>query len=291
MNFKKKILIITLLIAIFPKISFAENSTFKVTVDGKDTSVVEDTLTSTTDYSNMNVLVYEDADGGKRLIYEGLLGEYDNGAWSNVDFGQIDILFIFNWDSEYMVYVQPVRTSANTNNQSTTNTTTNNQQQYLSDNSSSLTIASQIRINGVNVGENGMRIIDNANLACHFAITNNSITPQKMSVILATYTENKTLYQVKMINTPSITPGNTENVQIAYKFNTGKEYSGKLMFWNAGMVPFRTTIDFTQTNGINAYYYNADNRLLQVDKANNTSIYYTYDNMGNLLTKTLRGAE
>ena len=191
MNLKKKMLIVTLLIAIFPKISFAENSTFKVTVDGKDASVVEDTLTGTTDYSNMNVLVYEDADGGKKLVYEGLLGEYDNGAWSNVDFGQIDFLVIFNWDSEDVLYVQPVKTSANTNNQTTTNTTANNQPQYLSDNTSSLSIASQIRINGVNVGEKGMRIIDNANLTCHFAITNNSTTPQKNECNISDIYRNK----------------------------------------------------------------------------------------------------
>lgn len=154
-----------------------------------------------------------------------------------------------------------------------------------------MSVASQIRINGVNVGEKGTRIIDNADLDCHFEITNNSTAPQKMSVILSTYTETNTLYKVKIIATPLLAPDNTESIQIAYKFNREKEHSGKLMFWNNGIVPFRTTIDFTQTGGINAYYYNADNRLLQVDKANNTSIYYTYDNMGNLLTKTLRGAE
>lgn len=290
MNLKKNVFITILLMSIIPQIAFAENSTFKVTVDGENASVVEDTLTSTTDYSNMNVMVYEDADGEKRLVYEGLLGGYDNGAWSNIDFSQIDFLLIFNWDSEDMLYVQPVKNSANINKQ-TENNTPVNKTQYLSDNASSLSIASQIKINGINVGENGMRIVDDANLACHFTITNNSSDSQKISAILATYTENKTLYQVKMINTPLVAPGKTESIQVAYKFNAKKEYSGKLMFWNDKMMPFRATVDFTQNSGINAYYYNADNRLLQVDKANNTSVYYTYDNMGNLLTKTVRGAE
>lgn len=204
MNLKKKALIVTLLIAVFPKILLADNSTPKITVNEKNASVVENTPASATE---------------------------------------------------------------------------------------SLSVASQIRINGVNVGEKGTRIIDNADLDCHLEITNNSTAPQKVSVILSTYTETNTLYKAKIITTPLLAPDNTESIQIAYKFNRQKEHSGKLMFWNNGIVPFRTTIDFTQTGGINAYYYNADNRLLQVDKANNTSIYYTYDNMGNLLTKTLRGAE
>ena len=276
--------------SIIPQIAFAENSTFKITVDGENASVVEDTLTSTTDYSNMNVMVYEDADGEKRLVYEGLLGGYDNGAWSNIDFSQIDFLLIFNWNSEDMLYVQPVKNSVNINKQ-TENNTPVNKTQYLSDSASSLSIASQIKINGINVGENGMRIVDDANLNCTFTITNNSSDSQKISAILATYTENKTLYQVKMINTPLVAPGKTESIQVAYKFNAKKEYSGKLMFWNDKMMPLAATVDFTQNSGINAYYYNADNRLLQVDKANNTSVYYTYDNMGNLLTKTVRGAE
>lgn len=58
-----------------------------------------------------------------------------------------------------------------------------------------------------------------------------------------------------------------------------------------GMMPIRTSIDFTQNRGVNAYYYSSDNRLLQIDKANNTSIYFTYDKMGNLLRKTISGGE
>jgi len=38
---------------------------------------------------------------------------------------------------------------------------------------------------------------------------------------------------------------------------------------------------------VNAYYYDVNNRLIQVDKKNGKSIYYTYDNMGNLLSKTV----
>lgn len=157
---------------------------------------------------------------------------------------------------------------------------------------SSLSLASQIKINGVNVGENGMRIIDNVNLSCNFTLANSGETTQKLSVMLATYTDTRALYNVKMTEI-SVESGKTGNAQIAYKFNADKEHSGKLMFWDSlsGMMPIRTSIDFTQNSGVNAYHYNSDNRLLQIDKANNTSIYFTYDKMGNLLRKTISGGE
>jgi len=50
-------------------------------------------------------------------------------------------------------------------------------------------------------------------------------------------------------------------------------------------------LSFDGNSGINAYYYNSDNRLMQVDKSNGVSILYTYDKMGNLLTKAIRGEE
>ena len=284
---KKKIILATLILSILPNVAFAYDATYKITTDGENVSVTEDTLSGTTDYSNMNVKVYESLSDEKELIYEGALKGYDNGAWSNVDFSDIDFLVVFNWESEDVIYIIPNEDAKNFTNNSKKQTTT-----YLLQNPSSLSFASQIKINGVNVGENGIRIIDNANLACDFTVSNNSNKPQTLSVILATYTNEKALYQVKSTDI-TVEGGKTGNAKIAYKFNAEKEYSGKLMFWNSvdGMMPLRTSIDFSQNSGVNAYYYNSDNRLLQIDKANNTSIYFTYDKMGNLLRKTIGGGE
>lgn len=287
MNIKKKVIAAALIFSVLPNVALAYDATYKITTDGTNVSVTEDTLTGTTDFSGINVDVYKITNNEKEVIYNGLLRDYDNGAWSNLDFDGIDFLVIFNWDNDDVIYVVP-----NDNTENTTNTASIQNTQNLLQTTSSLSLASQIKINGVNVGENGMRIIDNANLSCNFTLANNGETTQKLSVMLATYTDTRALYNVKMTEI-SVESGKTGNAQIAYKFNADKEHSGKLMFWDSlsGMMPIRTSIDFTQNSGVNAYYYNSDNRLLQIDKANNTSIYFTYDKMGNLLRKTISGGE
>lgn len=287
MNIKKKVIAAVLIFSVLPNVALAYDATYKITTDGTNVSVTEDTLTGTTDFSGINVDVYKITNNEKEVIYNGLLRAYDNGAWSNLDFDGIDFLVIFNWDNDDVIYVVP-----NDNTENTTNTASIQNTQNLLQTTSSLSLASQIKINGVNVGENGMRIIDNANLSCNFTLANSGETTQKLSVMLATYTDTKALYNVKMTEI-SVESGKTGNAQIAYKFNADKEHSGKLMFWDSlsGMMPIRTSIDFTQNSGVNAYYYNSDNRLLQIDKANNTSIYFTYDKMGNLLRKTISGGE
>lgn len=287
MNIKKKVIAAALIFSVLPNVALAYDATYKITTDGTNVSVTEDTLTGITDFGGINVDVYKITNNEKEVIYNGLLRDYDNGAWSNLDFDGIDFLVIFNWDNDDVIYVVP-----NDNTENTTNTASIQNTQNLLQTTSSLSLASQIKINGVNVGENGMRIIDNANLSCNFTLANNGETTQKLSVMLATYTDTRALYNVKMTEI-SVESGKTGNAQIAYKFNADKEHSGKLMFWDSlsGMMPIRTSIDFTQNSGVNAYYYNSDNRLLQIDKANNTSIYFTYDKMGNLLRKTISGGE
>ena len=88
----------------------------------------------------------------------------------------------------------------------------------------------------------------------------------------------------------TIDAGQTEYVEILYQFDAENETTGKLMIWNtlSNFIPVRASIDFSQTSGINAYYYDADNRLLQIDKIDGKSVIFTYDNMGNLLSRTTR---
>lgn len=151
------------------------------------------------------------------------------------------------------------------------------------------TITSQIKINDVNVGENAVRIKDNGNLKCLFNIKNNTNKQRKITVVIATYTEGKSLYRLSPVSL-TLEALEERNYQLEYVFNSGFEYTGKIVFWDslAGMVPLRTTIEFSQTNGVNAYYYDLDNHLLQIDKSNGTSLLYTYDKMGNLLRKSVR---
>lgn len=242
-----------------------------------------------TDYSAMPVKVIQQSGDTETVIYTGPLGGYDNGVWNNVDFGKMQFIIIFDFDSDGVLSIYP---QTNSNRAILSGAAKQNMYRALYSNTSGVSLSSNIKLNGVNVGENGLRIVDNANLECQITAANETESKQKLSVILATYTNDGSLYQVKTADI-EIDENSIGSAEIVYKFNAEQESAGKLMFWNSvsGMIPIKTTVDFSQSSGINAYYYNADNRLLQIDKANNTSIYFTYDNMGNLLTRTTEGLE
>lgn len=155
--------------------------------------------------------------------------------------------------------------------------------------STGLAITSDIKLNGITVGENGIRIVDNSSMSCTLNVSNASIKADSITAILATYTNEGRLHNVRTFKI-DVAPGQTNSTEIIYQFDAEKEYKGKLMFWNTitSLMPIRASIDFTQTSGINAYYYNSDNRLIQIDKSNGKSLIFTYDNMGNLLSRTIR---
>ena len=82
--------------------AFAEEThtaQFKVNVDNKqNVTATESCLISEKDNSDLNVNVVKYSGGSKDLIYSGVLGGFDNGAWSNMDFSEIQCAVIFNWD-------------------------------------------------------------------------------------------------------------------------------------------------------------------------------------------------
>ena len=294
MRLVNKIAVFFIVFAILNTNVFAKDTkdvSFKATVENGNTSVEETDIRGSADYSDLEVTVVKKLGEESSVIYTGLLGNFENGIWSNVDFSDINILFVINWETDEAFCIYPAvmpSSDLNGNSQSNPMNAVNHKGNLLSDDSG-LGIASQIKINGVSVGEDGVRIIDNANMSCTFSIANSGDTANKVSAILATYTETGRLYNVRAFEA-DVAADDSKNIEIIYQFDAENEYTGKLMLWNtlSGMIPVRTSIDFSQTSGINAYYYNSDNRLLQIDKANGTSLSFTYDNMGNLLTKTIR---
>lgn len=155
--------------------------------------------------------------------------------------------------------------------------------------SSNLAVTTYIKINGVTVNEQGMRIIDDANMNCTLGVSNAYSTMDGLIAILATYTTEGLLHNIETFEI-DVEAGQTKNIEIVYQFDAENECTGKLMIWNAfvSLMPLCASIDFSQTSGINAYYYNSDNRLLQIDKSNGKSLSFAYDNMGNLLSRTIR---
>ena len=250
----------------------------------------QERINADVDNSNLQVEATTQIGDEKTTIFTGKLKDYDNGAWVNIDFSGIGFAIIFEWSETLSapVYITPLRTAEN---QAAALPARRNSAGIINT-ADGLSLSSQIKINGVNVGEKGLRIINNAQMDCLFGLENSTANDRTISVILATYTSDGRLYTVKRVQLP--TPaGQNGNARLIYHFDTENEYSARLMFWDslAGMFPIKTAVNFDCESGINAYYYDTDNRLIQVDKANGKSVFYAYDNMGNLLSKTVGGAE
>ena len=275
--------------AILAAIMLAPAATY---ADVPEVSITEaqERINSGVDNSNLQVEVTTQIGDEKTTIFTGKLKDYDNGAWVNIDFSDIGFAIIFEWGDTLSapVYITPLRTAEN---QAAALPARRNSAGIINT-ADVLSLSSQIKINGVNVGENGLRIIDNAQMDCLFGLENSTANDRTISVILATYTSDGRLYAVKRVQLPA-PAGQNGNAQLIYRFDTENEYSARLMFWDslAGMFPIKTAVNFDGESGINAYYYDTDNRLIQVDKANGKSVFYAYDNMGNLLSKTVGGAQ
>ena len=275
--------------AILAAIMLAPAATY---ADVPEVSITEaqESINSGVDNSNLQVEVTTQIGDEKTTIFTGKLKDYDNGAWVNIDFSDIGFAIIFEWGDTLSapVYITPLRTAEN---QAAALPARRNSAGIINT-ADGLSLSSQIKINGVNVGEKGLRIINNAQMDCLFGLENSTANDRTISVILATYTSDGRLYTVKRVQLP--TPaGQNGNARLIYHFDTENEYSARLMFWDslAGMFPIKTAVNFDGESGINAYYYDTDNHLIQVDKANGKSVFYAYDNMGNLLSKTVGGAQ
>ena len=242
------------------------------------------------DYSDLWVEVTKiTPDGTATPYYTGLLGNYDDGRWVHMDLTKP--LMLCDWQTKNSYWVVPTQVPDETEQQINSNdaASTLNMDGNLMSASSELSITSQIKINGVNVGENGLRIIDNANMECTLSVSNSSSENSGLTALLATYNSYGKLHNVTSFDI-DVDAGETITTEINYQFDSENETTGKIMFWDSmtTLLPICASIDFSQTSGANAYYYDADNRLLQVDKTNGTSILFTYDKMGNLLTRTTR---
>ena len=255
--------------------------TININVSAYETEAQPTDLTSDISYENIYVQVTQSLEGELSVIYTGLLGDYDNGKWNYINFGEIDHLTIVDFATmeTEAIFIVPIPEPEE------------NTMMYSSAynlNTADFSIDTQIKLNGVQTAENGLRIINNADINCTFSVANNSSQLKSVTGILSTYTKSGTLYQVKTVET-QIESGETEDIEIDYIFDSENEHTARLMLWDtvSGMVPLKTNVEFSKNSGATAYYYDANNRLLKLDKTNGVSIEYTYDNNGNMLSKTV----
>ena len=255
--------------------------TININVSAYETEAQPTDLTSDISYEDIYVQVTHQINDELSVIYTGLLGGYDNGKWNYIDFGEIDHLTIVDFATmeTEAIFIVPIPEPEE------------NTMMYSSAynlNTADFSVDTQIELNGVKTAETGLRIVNNADINCTFSVTNNSSRINNITGILSTYNQNGTLYQVKTVET-QIESGETEDIEIDYIFDSENEHTARLMLWDtvSGMVPIKTTVEFSRNSGATAYYYDANNRLLKLDKTNGVSIEYTYDNNGNMLSKTV----
>ena len=73
-------------------------------------TIEEIELPATIDNSNMPVKVVKYSNNVEQILYQGLLGGYENGCLSSLDFSGIDFVVMFDWDSldDGGVYIIPI---------------------------------------------------------------------------------------------------------------------------------------------------------------------------------------
>lgn len=114
----KRFIALAAVFCMFTVTAYAETKdvSYKVTVEGENVSVVEDNLTSDTDYSDLYVNVIKDTNGQQTTIYSGALGGYADGAFADIDFSEINFMVIFDWNTmeNEAIYIIPTNAVSET---------------------------------------------------------------------------------------------------------------------------------------------------------------------------------
>lgn len=91
-------------------------ATYKATVTNGEIAVEEKDLKNGIDNSNLEVNVIKQQGDTRTTIFTGKLKDYDNGAWVNTDFSEIQFMLIFDlntMDNE-SVCIIPISSKSNT---------------------------------------------------------------------------------------------------------------------------------------------------------------------------------
>lgn len=112
---KKVPLVLSAILLMSTITAFAKDVTLKVTTGGTNTTAVESNLYGAIDNSDLQVNVVKQIGEETSVIYTGKLGEYEDGAWSNIDFSEIDFLLLFEWESSNneALYIIPLEQPSN----------------------------------------------------------------------------------------------------------------------------------------------------------------------------------
>lgn len=266
----KKIIILTSIICSISAISYAKAAelTYKMTVNNGNISVKEDSLISNKDYSDMLVNVVKETNGKKSTIYSGKLSGYENGAYSQIDFSEINFMVIFEWDSmeNEAIYIIPVTTQAVKNstldeihleNASTENTVSVNNAVSLATikTNMSLMYNDQYCENILMPGQT---------LKVPVSIANSGTSTFEVIPYIAKYDLSGRLLDVQECDQINALPNQTTLQTLSIDFDNDTAYTAKIFLWQKNtMMPIAKSVHLTVQN--QDYYADTFEQASKID--------------------------
>ncbi len=230
---------------------------YKVTVEGENVSVVEDSLTSETDYSDLYVNVIKDTNGQQTTIYSGALGGYADGAFADVDFSEINFMVVFDWNTmeEEAIYIIPATQNINENDISA-NTVSTNEIATLQNTEPTDPVFSAEAVFW-NTNEYTEFIAENTDcLGVDLKLKNISEQEQYIQPYIALY-ENNRLCEAKVCSLQTFEAGEEISYREEFTIDTSKteSYTVKVFNWNDNLKPMTNAISINAVK--NDYFSNS----------------------------------
>lgn len=236
MKIAKQTIVLLTMFFMLSTITFAEKIqtvSFEETVSEGGVTIKEIEPISNIDNSNLLVKVIKVTDGKESVIYEGVLGEYDNGQWAFTDFSNIDFLVIVEWESmkNEAIYIIPV--SKLEDNKASVTTEINNTDDMNSTRIENVEQPSSISTTQLIEYDITYNIISGGSLSMDidYNVYNGTSENDSVSLIAALY-ENGRLSDIK---TQSLSvdalDSNSDSIVLPLP-NNREDYSVKLMVWD-----------------------------------------------------------
>jgi len=253
----KRFISLAAALCIFSVSVYAETKdvSYKVTVDGENVSVVEDSLTSDTDYSDLLVNVIKDTNGQQTTIYSGALGGYADGAFADVDFSEINFMVVFDWNTmeDEAIYIIP---SSSTTQTALNATTLNANSNTLSEEN---TVELQSTISTATIQTNMSLMYNNKyyesvllpgqTLTIPVTVTNTGSTSIEIVPYIAKYDLSGRLTDLTQGNLITAPANQTVTATLSNEFNTDTACTAKVFFWQKSNIkPVADSIYLTIQN-------------------------------------------
>ena len=138
------------------------------------------------DPADTPVQVYKTVEGQAEIIFQGRLGDYDNGAWSGMDFSRAPAAVIFDWDTDETVYIVPAAD--------------NGSSMHAQQTDPALDVTARYFINDQEIEIQTGEIQAGDVIAAEYTLENNSTDPQPVRLMICLYTAEKDLADCNIVS-------------------------------------------------------------------------------------------